>query len=62
MFICRVVALVDTGCDTSILGAHLLPKGVQVEPLTNYLLAANNNLYFIMKHDSNNKNIIYTTV
>jgi len=36
----KVLALIDTGCDTSILGARLWPKGIQVQPKS-YLLAAN---------------------
>jgi len=35
------VALLDTGCDTSIIGARLLPNGADVKPTTHTLLAAN---------------------
>ena len=35
------VALLDTGCDTSILGSRLLPKGTQLQASTTRLLAAN---------------------
>jgi len=35
------VALLDTGCDTSIIGARLLPDGADVRPTTHTLLAAN---------------------
>jgi len=34
-------ALLDTGCDTSIIGACLLPDGADVRPTTHTLLAAN---------------------
>lgn len=37
----KVVILLDTGCDTSILGACLVPKGIYVEPPSSHLLAAN---------------------
>jgi len=35
------VALLDTGCDASILGSRLLPKDVQLHACTTSLLAAN---------------------
>jgi len=36
-----VVALLDMGCNTSIIGPHLLPKDACIQPTTNTLLAAN---------------------
>jgi len=37
----KAVALLDTGCDTSIIGARLLPDDADVRPTTHTLLAAN---------------------
>lgn len=37
----HVEALLDIGCDTPILGACLLSKGIQIKPTTNHLLTAN---------------------
>ena len=37
----RAVALLDTRCDTSIIGARLLPDGADVRPTTHTLLATN---------------------
>ena len=37
----NAVALLDTGCDASILGSRLLPKDVQLQECTTSLLAAN---------------------
>jgi len=37
----KTASLLDTGCDTSIIGARLLPPGVQVKPTLHTLRAAN---------------------
>jgi len=37
----KAVVLLDTGCDTSIIGAWLLPDDADVRPMTHALLAAN---------------------
>jgi len=37
----KAVALLDTGCDTSIICTHLLPDDADVRPTTHTLLAAN---------------------
>jgi len=37
----KMSALLDTGCDTSIIGARLLPAGTHVEPTLHTLKAAN---------------------
>jgi len=34
-------ALLDTGCDTSIIGARLLPPGTHIKPMLQTLTAAN---------------------
>jgi len=41
LFSSGAVALLDTGCDTSIIGARLLPDDADVRPTTHTLLAAN---------------------
>jgi len=41
LFSHKAVALLDTGCDTSIIGARLLPDHADVRPTTHTLLAAN---------------------
>jgi len=37
----KVSALLDTGCDTSIIGSRLLPPGTHIEPTLHTLTAAN---------------------
>ena len=37
----KMSALLDTGCDTSIIGARLLPPGTHIEPTLQTLTAAN---------------------
>jgi len=37
----KMSALLDTGCDTSIIGARLLPPGTHIEPTLHTLTAAN---------------------
>ena len=37
----KTVALLDTGCDTSVIGSRLLPKNVQLQSSRTNLLAAN---------------------
>jgi len=32
------VALLDTGCDTSIIGAHMLPDDADIQPTTHTLI------------------------
>ena len=39
----KTSAMLDTGCDSSIIWARLLPPGVHVEPTLNTLRAANGN-------------------
>jgi len=40
-FLFLMSALLDTGCDTSIIGARLLPPGTHIEPTLQTLTAAN---------------------
>jgi len=41
MFGRKAVALLDTRCDTSIIGACMLPVNADVQPTTHTLVAAN---------------------
>jgi len=40
----KTSALLDTGCNSTIIGARLLPPGVHVEPTLHTLQAANGSL------------------
>ena len=41
MFGCKAIVLLDTGCDTSLIGRNLLPTDVEITPTERTLFAAN---------------------